>query len=928
MQKLILVLLLLSPLYELQAEDHKLSLEGSWGVCLDSLGCGESEGWQNRDFPVKIDLPGTTDEAGLGIADTLPALLAKPQLTHLTRRHSYVGPAWYTRTVDIPASAAGKRVTLSLERILWKSDLWIDGVKIASAESSSLVAPHVYDITRAVKPGHRQRITLRVDNRRQYDISYKNLAHAYTDDTQTIWNGVIGEMSLTVGPVCGIGQIAVFPNTDSAVADVKVSVLADQPRKARLTVWVQDRSSGKEVARVTRDVELAAGSQTLDIACPMRGTIRSWSEFSPQLYSVTVKLKTACGTSVETMDFGMRKLSRDGQKLILNGAPLFLRGTLECCIFPLTGHPPMDRPGWEKVIRTAKAWGLNHLRFHSWCPPRAAFEVADREGFYLQVELPLWSLTLGKDPATTGFLQAEARRIIDEYGNHPSFCFMSMGNELQGDMSMPNRLMRSLKAGDSRRLYTTTSFTFEKGYGAAPMEGDDFLVTQWTKDGWVRGQGVFNSHAPAFDRDFSTATQNVGVPLVTHEIGQYSVYPDLREIGKYTGVLRPLNFEAVRADLEAKGLLGKAPAYTRASGKLAAVLYKEEIERALKTTGISGFQLLDLHDFPGQGTALVGLLDAFWESKGVISAADFREFCAPVVLLARFPKATYSNGERFSAILDVSNYSDGDLPGAVLKWRLTDSSGTSAGEGSIEKDIVLGYNSSVAKIGCDLSRFDKARKLTLWVEIEGTSYKNHWNIWVYPETEQAVAADIVYTRDLQEALSELDKGKKVLFNPDWKRIEGIEGKFVPVFWSPVHFPKQAATMGVLCEPAHPALALFPNDGHSDWQWWDLCINSTTMIADSIRGGSPIVEVVDNFVNNRRLAMIYEGRVGAGRLIIASCDLSDSPGNRIVARQMKRSLIAYMQSERFDPAEITNPEVLLMLASRKSNSAKESATSIY
>ncbi len=926
MQKFIAIILLLLPLTELWGEERRLPLAGQWSIRLDSLDQGEAAGWQNRDFPDRITLPGTTDEANYGTANTLPAKLDKPQLLHLTRRHSYIGPAWYTRTVKIPPTAARKRVILSLERVLWKSDVWIDGIPVKSEESNSLIAPHTYDISEVIRPGRQQRITIRIDNRRQFDISHKNLAHAYTDDTQTIWNGMIGDLSLRIDDPDRIERIAVYP--DASQIRVKVTARSNRPRQAGLTLRIREQATGKEVAAVTRNVNLTAGIQTLETACPTASEMKPWNEFSPVLYTLTAELETPQGTSSKNADFGVRKLTREGQKLTLNGHPLFLRGTLECCIFPLTGYPPMEREGWTRIFRTAREWGLNHLRFHSWCPPQAAFEAADREGFYLQVELPVWSLTLGKDSATTKFLHAEARRLLDEYGNHPSFCFMSMGNELQGDMTVPNRLMAELKSADPRHLYTTTSFTFEKGYGSVPMPDDDFLVTQWTNDGWVRGQGVFNSHPPRFDRDFSNATRNTAIPIITHEIGQYSVYPDIQEIGKYTGVLRPLNFEAIRADLQSKGLLHKAPDYTRASGRLAAVLYKEEIERTMKTEGISGFQLLDLHDFPGQGTALVGLLNAFWENKGAITAGEFREFCAPVVPLARFAKAVYGSEERFSAIFDVSNYSAGSLSDAELTWSLTDDKGKQIAGGDFTATISPGYNREIGKIACDLPRLNQAGKLTLRIEIKNTPYRNHWNLWVYPRIAATDDREIVYTREPAVALAELKKGKKVLLNPEWKHLRGIEGKFVPVFWSPVHFPKQAATMGILCDPAHPALSRFPNDGHSDWQWWDLCINSTTIITDSIRGGSPIVEVIDNFVNNRRLAMIYEGRIGKGKLVIAACDLSDDLENRIAARQMRHSLTEYMQSEKFTPDEIENPDILLTLMGQSANTRKQSATSIY
>src|SRR5690606_30735207 len=156
---------------------------------------------------------------------------------------------------------------------------------------------------------------------------------------------------------------------------------------------------------------------------------------------------------------------------------------------------------------------------------KAAFEAADELGVYLQVELPLWSLVVGEDESTCQFLEAEAVRISEEYGNHPSFCLWSLGNELQGDFDWMNQLRDRLKAMDSRPLYTTTTFTFQKEHGTWPEPGDQFFVTQYTKKGWVRGQGIFNSYPPNFAADYSQATDGLPVPLITHEIGQYAVYP-------------------------------------------------------------------------------------------------------------------------------------------------------------------------------------------------------------------------------------------------------------------------------------------------------------------------------------------------------------------------------------------------------------------
>lgn len=637
-----------------------LSLAGEWEFAIDSMDIGISKHWYTQSFPDKIKLPGTMDDAGYGIPNRLLPSISKPQILHLTRKHSYVGPAWYIREISVPSDWEGKNIELKLERVIWQTNVWIDGKEV-DGEQESLISPHYFDLTEYLSPG-KHRIAIRVDNRKKYDITAGDMAHAYTNETQIMWNGILGEISLRAKDAVFMKDIQIYPDIQTREIHVK-GKLQNTGNKASgtLTVHVKEKNTGKSVTEIEQQMDLSAGETMLDFVCPMGEDVRLWSEFTPIMYELEIKMKTKESLAQEKIEFGMRQISRNGADLLVNGKKVFLRGTLECCIFPLTGYPPTTKEGWLKVFRSAKEWGLNHLRFHSWCPPKAAFEVADSLGFYLQVELPLWSLTVGENPEMNQFLYNEAKRILSEYGNHPSFCFLSLGNELQPDFEFLGGLLDSVKALDSRHLYTTTSFTFEKGHGDWPEPHDDFFITQWTKKGWVRGQGVFDVEMPNFNKDYSASVDSMPVPVITHEIGQYAVYPDLKEIEKYTGVLEPLNFKGVKQELENKNLLEKADDYLSASGHLAAILYKEEIERAMKTPGISGFQLLDLHDFPGQGTALVGLLNAFWESKGVANAEEFRQFSAPVVPLARFSKAVYKNNEQFTADIEIANYSSEEI---------------------------------------------------------------------------------------------------------------------------------------------------------------------------------------------------------------------------------------------------------------------------
>lgn len=925
-----LILFLLWGVSQSSSAQKMLDLSGNWGIALDSLEVGVKEQWYTKSFSDRLRLPGTTDLAGMGVPGSLAPKLEKPQLLHLTRKHSYVGAAWYTREITIPKEMANRPLNLFLERVMWKSRLWIDGKEVAMPQES-LTTPHQFRIVDGLAAG-KHILTLCIDNRKQHDISVKDLAHAYTNDTQIMWNGVLGRMELSVVPRVDIHHIAVYPDIKNKRIKViaEITNIGKKPVKSELELQVTQPENHFSLEKKQAQVTLHEGKQTLEYDYPMGEDVKLWDEFSPDMYTLSLTCRSGKETVSKETAFGMREIKGSQGILSVNGNRVFLRGTLECCIFPLTGTPPMTEEGWTKVFSVAKEWGLNHLRFHSWCPPQAAFKVADKMGFYVQVELPLWSLTVGEDEKTNQFLYQEFDHIIREYGNHPSFCLMSIGNELQPDFRFLNSMAKYMKEQDNRRLYTTTTFTFEKGHGGHPEPEDEFFITQWTDNGWIRGQGIFDQEPPCFNKDYSAATQEVKVPLISHEIGQYAVYPNLKEIDKYTGVLDPLNFKAVKRDLQQKGMYDKADRFLEASGKLAVQLYKEEIERAMKTPNFSGFQLLDLHDFPGQGTALVGLLDAFWDSKGVTDAFFFRQFCAPVVPLARFAKAVYSGDENFTASVEIANYSNRDINDRRINWKLNDSEGRNISQGVLSASAVQkGRITRLGEIYADLGKVKEAAKLTFEVSIEGTAWKNSWSVWVYPPIGSYDTGGVVLTQSVDEALAALDKGRKVLLSPKVGQLEGLEGKFLPVFWSPVHFPKQAGTMGLLCDPQHAALRHFPTDMHSDWQWWNLVKNSKVLIADSLPNIEPIVESVDNFANNRRLVSVFETNCGKGKLIVSAMDLLSDSNDKPEVKQLLYSLISYMNSASFAPkSRLGEADIKSFILADEVKDKQTDATSIY
>jgi len=896
-----------------------MSLAGQWNVRLGEQKTGEAH---------SIHLPGTLDDAGIGASPTLTdEQLTRDVLLHLTRKHTYIGSAWYERQVNIPQQWKGKSITLFLERALWTTHVWVDGQAAGSCESLS--APHTYELGRLLTPG-RHTISIRVDNSKQYDISILDMAHAYTEGTQIIWNGIIGKIQLTARSQDHIETVQVYPSVKDR--SVTVTTILHHPSvpsvKGTLILQVLDNQQHLIASRKMAVAAAAGGSkQSCTISLPQ---CREWDEFTPRLYKVRARLTTAGGGDEAIVTWGMRQLSNEKELstgpgassgnsnsvLWINGHRLFLRGTLECNIFPLTGHPPMDRKGWLKEFTTAKAYGLNHLRFHSWCPPAAAFDVADSMGFYLQIELPFWNKNAGRDTAMDRFLEDEAHRISREYGNHPSFCLWSMGNELEGDFDWLHGMVKTLKQADARHLYTSTTFSFQAGHGRWPEPGDDFYITQYTKKGWVRGQGIFNTYPPEFRSDYTKAVDSLPVPLIIHEMGQYSVYPDMGEIDKYTGVLDPLNFKAIRKDLQRKDMLALSPAFTRASGKFSARLYKEEIERVLRTPGTSGFQLLDLHDFPGQGTALIGILDAFWDSKGLVTPEQHRMYCSAVVPLIRFEKAVYTSNEQFKATAEAANFGRGLLKGVTPEWTVEDAAGRRVAGGSLPRqDIATGNGHALGSFSMELGAIRQATELTITLQLKGTPYKNKWNIWVYPQRLTENPQSTVFDTTITDALRHLSEGKNVLLNPDTAAVNGVTGRFAPVFWSPVHFPNQPGTMGLLCRPGHPALKDFPTQTYADWQWWDLVTSSKTLILDSLPAIDPIVRVIDNFFKNRKMAEVIEARVGKGRLILVSADITHDLENRAPARQLRYSLERYMRSDAFHPAVELNARQLERLVSR-------------
>ncbi len=886
-----------------------IPLAGTWDFRLDPEKVGHARNWQGeRIAGESIYLPGSTDQAGYGNKTS------GPEKGWLSRPATYEGPAWYQRDVHIPESWRGKRITLFLERPHWQTEVWVNGR--AAGVENSLSTPHVYDLTSLLAPG-RHRLTICVDNTYRIDVGRN--AHSVTDHTQTNWNGIVGRIELQASDPAWIDSARVYTDVKSRAVRVVAEV-----RNATGTPLAGEimASVAGTVAQASSAVSLPAAAQSVELLIPMPKNTRLWDEYVPSVQELELTL-TLRGAGKVLRDstrttFGLRSIGTQGTQFVLNDRPLFLRGTLECNIFPLTGYPPMDVEGWERLYRIARAYGLNHFRFHSWCPPEAAFIAADKAGFLLQVELPVWSSRVGKDAELDAFMRAEGERILKSYGNHPSFTMLCLGNELTGDFETMDKMVTALREKDPRRLYTFSSDHRRR----APGPTSDYYVSHNTTLGPVRIHGArFGKTMSNTDYDFSDMVKLMPMPLVAHELGQWVVFPDYKELGSYTGVLKPRNLEAFQHQLAQRGMADQAAAFQAASGKFAWLVYKEDMEAALRTPRFGGYQLLQIHDFPGQGEALVGLLDSFWNSKGIFTPEEFRRFNSETVPLLRLPKFVWTYGERLKARVEVAHYGKQPLTRTVASWSVRGDDGRTWSTGKLRAvTIPVGSVTNLGEISFPLGPAQRAARLKVTVALEGTDARNDWDIWVYPKELVTPPGEVLVTGTLDRAAwDKLSSGGSValLLAPGSSAGRTLPMRFLPVFWSLSWFKAQPGTLGILTDPSHPALREFPTDMHSNWQWWELTQNARAFILDDLPGSlRPVVQVIDDYHRNHKLGAVLEARVGKGRLLISSLDLVSDLDQRPVARQLRHSLLSYAQSQSFQPEVELDPSALSTLLTNR------------
>lgn len=872
-----------------------IDLSGKWDAEFDTITC-------------QVNLPGSLSENGFGN-------LLRDSTTHrLSTLYNYTGKVAYTKNVNIPRRWEGRPLELFIERTKC-SAFYIDGQLIGTGNTISSSQKFVCE--KGLSAGV-HKLKIEVDNTKS--LLPLGGSHAYSEDTQTNWNGILGDVYLKCLGDYDLTNIRVNASLDGE-CNVQLKIM-------NRTSCIKDQLKLKiidDVGKVCVDkcfvISIAHLGDTILNYNFKISNPNLWDEYEPNLYTLIIENSDDIN---EEIRFGFRNFTTDKGSFINNSRKVFLRGKHDGCVFPMTGYPSMLKDDWIKYFTTARLYGLNHIRFHSWTPPSAAFEAADELGIFLQVELPLWGNYSRKDTFMIDYMKNEGQRILEEFGNHPSFVMLSLGNELTGDTTVMREMVDYLREMDDRHLYAMGSNNFY--WDTHTYSCEDFFVSMRNGKGYsdystdIRGSfsfadsykgGIINNTPPNTHRDFSKSIVGLAKPVVGHETGQYQVYPDFDEMDKYTGVLKPINFEIIKKRLIRSRLYNQAEDFFKASGALACLCYREEIEMALRTPGFDGFQLLDLQDYPGQGTALVGILNAFMESKGLITADEWRHFCNDVVPLVRFQKYCWKTDDIFNAKIEVAHYGKEDMLNKIIVCSLLSEDGTILYSERFKSDLKQGSLNKIGDITIPLSDYiNSSQKISLMVSIENSPYLNSWNLWVYKDVGEDIQEGIfdgVYVTRSLKCFEECKKNKyKVLYVPQYEDVKdnSVGGLFTTDFWNYKVFKGIAeamgkevspGTMGLLINSSHPALKEFPTDTYTNWQWWNLVINSRPIVLDGLASNiSPIVQTIDNWERNHKLGIIYTIPESDNRAIVCSIDLF-SCKNEIEAKALFNSLLDYLKN---------------------------------
>ncbi len=924
---------------------QRLNLDGVWQFQLDPEDQGEKLGWGSdpRALSNTIRVPGIWQTQGFGEP--------RGQL-----RHDYQGAVWYKRTFTIPAEWKGREIWLHVGGILRRAQIYLNGKTVGSYDG--MMTAFRVDLRDALLPGQSNSLVIRVDNRmrsgkytpvpqgatpsRKWDFSSPLGAFNFVGN----WGGIYRSVFLESTERIWVDQQSVQTDIDQQKVTVSVlignrSVQANQKVEVSVTLT---GPRGQVVAEESRHCILRGGELepvSLGIRVP---AMHLWSPEDPALYTVRTRVQLGRQTLDEVHGrFGIRKLSKRDNILLLNNRPYYLRGYSVGRGDPLEGMIPVSKEYYLKQFRLAKDYGFNHVRYHSMTPPPEAFEAADEVGILLHVELPV--MFTGWLMPSADLLRREMERILLAHRNHPSLFAVALGNEFNLHRDFDTEMEKSA-------FLTTVEDLHRLGRRLAPHI---FIMS--------------NAGYPLFPSDLIASYKGTiaGVPTLKHESGGYhDSLPDIDLAERFTGVLNSDQLAERGRWVEENGLKAIYPTLRKHSERLQQMVRKWHFERVRSIPEFSGYQFWLLIDSPAdhyQDSWEDGLLNYFGEPKA-ITRQEMQQINAPtVVLIGSGVEDRAFWADRGKTVdLSISHYSSKDLQKARLDWKLK-LEGKTLHQGTAENiRIRTGQVKYVTTASIPPLALERATRLELWVELKEDDFRqtNHWSFWAFPNTVLERAQGLIslkgvrsdYLKQRYPFLTESSRISPeamlvIASRLDWSVFDYLRrGGRVFLMVEPNQFDEQVATdyfpfmgksIGTYVDPKHPALVNYPHQGYCDLQFFDLLEGGTALrIPESAElwmtsvGGdlgqgrrdrrvaeriTPIVWGLQNRGGSsgggyRRLAWLSETGVGEGKLLICTLRLRENLDDaRPATVYLFDTLLRYALSPDFAPAGSISEEEL-------------------
>lgn len=742
--------------------------------------------------------------------------------------------------------------------------------------------------------------------------------------------------------------------TDNLIGNGVLRVIAERPMKKIGFVVTERKTAREETFAFNADGVDFSGK--FKIKKPLL-----WSVEHPELYDFKLKIEYEKGDAEEASGtFAFRTIKAEDGKIYLNGKRFYVKGYIRGA----TAHEHSDncklgeKEFYVKNIKTAKEFGFNFVRFHSYIPSDKFFEAADEQGILVHYEfrVPDSAYNNLEEMLVTNTAFADTDkigRLIHLYYNHPSLAEYCIGNEIKEGRDKVEALGEFIKKADPSRLYIDTcawginrrrlididvqhmGYYFPFGKHADMFDSADNTL--------VAGSYDSDEAVKECDNSVIKRTPVYEVPLIAHEVCHYTALRDFallrRKFAEY-GTPEPWWIGEELKMIESKGFSKEYADMYFASKYFQKECWKTALEAIRRSPILSGFHFLQFADTDVYENSN-GVVDCF-DDRNFVTPEDFKKFNGDAVLLADMKNRNFYGGRTLDIPVTLSNYSLEDIRFADFAYSLTLPDGKVLCGGEMKNLYVARKgNNRICSLSLSLPSFEKATECTLGMELRvknKTLSENLWKIWVYPDYNDLSydefvnyrAGNVAVTDDVSVALDLLSQGKNVclVYRSDWTRhlldkkmpapkyaFKATWNRFKPVIWD------RGTNYGGLCKGDTLSEFGFPSENVYDFNYCEISEDCDKIILDDfpVKVNS-LVTGIDKCVRDRfdaykssfnlpelqyeytlrRFSYLFELKVGKGNLLVCGFNMTGLDENEPSTAAMAKFILNYVSSDKFAP----------------------------